>query len=96
MNQVIPKVCPFCQSLVIEKSGVSRKTGKEYHLWGCSNFPTCKYVYHEETPKSGGFQKGIGGDNTEVLKALRVIYIEIDELKKEFKEFTKIFIDKQE
>jgi len=37
-------ICPECGGLVIEKQGISKKTGKPYHFFGCANFVNgCKY-----------------------------------------------------
>ena len=77
-----PTNCPECSNLIVEKSGVSKKTNKPYHFWGCSAYPKCEYVYQEEKPEtpktSGGFQKAVGG-NEEIMNALREIYKEIDD-----------------
>ena len=37
-------VCPECGSPLIEKSGISSKTGKPYNFVGCSAFPQCNYI----------------------------------------------------
>lgn len=31
-------VCPECDGLLIERQGISKKSGKPYHFVGCSNF----------------------------------------------------------
>ena len=36
--------CLECGGMLIEKSGISKKTGKPYHFMGCSNFPNCTYT----------------------------------------------------
>ena len=77
----------------------SKKTGKDF--WGCSEYPKCDgiaWINEEpkETPKSGGLKKAIGGGNEEVLEALRKIWVEIESLRKEFKEFVRIFGGKQD
>ncbi len=96
MDQTIPKTCPFCSAPVVEKSGVSKKTNKEYHFWGCSNFPECRYVYREEAPKTGGLQKAVVGGNEEIIKGLREIWIELEKLNKNFNNFCQIFGEKKE
>ena len=37
------KRCPICGGLMIEKSGISKKSKKPYHFFSCQNFPNCKY-----------------------------------------------------
>jgi len=99
MSNNIPKICPACGAPVIEKSGISQKTGKRFHLWGCQNFPNCRYVYRETlVPKPPGFQKAVEekDQGETILRGLREIYIKLDSLEKEFREFAKIFGNKQE
>ena len=43
----IPTQCPQCGSNVQEKSGVSQKTGKPYKFNGCTNYPTCNWIFKE-------------------------------------------------
>ena len=39
-----PGKCPECGGVLIEKSGISKKTGEPYHFVGCMNFKNgCKY-----------------------------------------------------
>jgi len=40
----VDRICPECGWPLIEKLGISKKTGRSYHFWGCSNFPRCKYT----------------------------------------------------
>lgn len=38
-------VCPECGGLLVEKQGISAKTGRPYHFKGCSNFRNgCSYT----------------------------------------------------
>ncbi|MCK4473849.1 topoisomerase DNA-binding C4 zinc finger domain-containing protein [Candidatus Parcubacteria bacterium] len=37
-------VCPQCGSVLIEKSGISKKSGIAFHFWGCSKFPACNFT----------------------------------------------------
>ena len=55
-NNQAPTTCPECGGEIINKKGVSKKTGNPYNLWGCKNYPECKYVWHppKETPKTNG------------------------------------------
>lgn len=90
-NQTPPSNCPSCNSPITEKSGTSRKNGKPYHFWGCSNYPQCKFTWEPERPTPQ-----TSGGNEKVLEGLRLIYAEIKELRKEFKAFSDIFGAKQE
>ena len=36
--------CPVCGGTLVEKAGISKKTGRPYHFIGCSNFPACTYI----------------------------------------------------
>ena len=58
-------------------------TGCEGEIW----FPP------RETKKTGGFQKAVPtiANHQEIMEALRKLWVEIESLKKEFKEFVKIF-----
>lgn len=38
-------VCPECGGLLVEKQGISKKTGRPYHFVGCVNFKSgCSYT----------------------------------------------------
>jgi len=44
-KRVTPEICPKCGGLLVEKSGISKKTGRPYHFLGCSNFLNgCSYT----------------------------------------------------
>jgi hypothetical protein len=50
-----PGTCPQCGGLLVEKSGISKKTGEPYHFIGCANFKNgCKYTrpFVPETEKN--------------------------------------------
>lgn len=92
MNQPIitSPNCPNCgeEMLLREKDGSK--------FWGCRNWKECggkTIPYGVPRPKPQGFQKAVGG-NEEVMDALRKVYQEIQELRKEFQDFTIIFSDK--
>jgi len=36
--------CSQCGGLLIEKQGISKKTGQPYHFFGCGNFPNCNFT----------------------------------------------------
>lgn len=36
--------CPQCGGLLVEKQGISKKTGRPYHFFGCGNFPSCNFT----------------------------------------------------
>lgn len=44
LQETPPLKCPKCGSDVVEKRGISKKTNKFYHFWGCSNFK-CDYIW---------------------------------------------------
>jgi len=37
-------VCPQCGGLMVEKRGISKKTGKPYAFKSCANWPACNYT----------------------------------------------------
>ncbi len=39
-----PGICPKCEASLVEKSGISSKTGKPYHFYGCSSWPICNFT----------------------------------------------------
>ena len=39
-----PGVCSKCGAPLVEKSGISSKTGKPYHFYGCSGWPICSFT----------------------------------------------------
>lgn len=39
-----PGTCPKCGTPLVEKSGISSKTGKPYHFFGCSSWPICNFT----------------------------------------------------
>lgn len=43
--------CPRCGAPLQLKQGVSKKTGKSYKFWGCTNYPECDYTTN--TPPNG-------------------------------------------
>lgn len=90
-------ICSKCNTPLI------RKEGKNGVYFACPNWQKngsgCEgeiIFPPKETPKSGRFQKATGGGDIEVLDALRKIWVEIEELRKEFKEFVRIFGGKEE
>jgi len=88
------KNCPQCGNKLFHNQGVSKKTGKLYENYKCGK---CSYIewVDDIKPKTQGFEKAVGGGgNEEVLNALREVYKEIEELRKEFKEFVRIFSNK--
>ncbi len=45
-DEVPDKVCPICHNKLIEREG---KFGK---FWGCSGYPSCKYLYNPDKPSA--------------------------------------------
>lgn len=80
---ITPTTCPICQSPLRERKGTSQKTGKPYDFLGCSNYPTCNYIYHPPSQ--------VEQDQQKIIEALRTIWIKIDELDKKFTVFSQIF-----
>lgn len=39
-----PGTCSKCGAPLVEKSGISSKTGKPYHFYGCSGWPICSFT----------------------------------------------------
>jgi len=39
-----PGICPKCGASLVEKSGISSKTLKPYHFYGCSSWPICNFT----------------------------------------------------
>lgn len=35
------QICPSCKSEMKLREGFSKKTGKPYSFWGCTNYPAC-------------------------------------------------------
>lgn len=91
-EQSPPTICPECQSPIVEKKGISRKTGKPYQFFGCANYPNCDYVWHPE-PELKPAQEIIREtkvipilrldekDKEELLGALREIWKQNEEIK---------------
>jgi len=49
MNQIKPPtICPHCKNKVIEMKGISQRTGRPYHFWGCIN-RECRYIWNPPT-----------------------------------------------
>lgn len=80
--------CPNCQIELVEKKGVSKKTGKPYHFYSCPNYPVCDYS------KRADEWKGVPSGNEEVMNGLRKIYAKLEELHTDFKAFAEIFVKK--
>lgn len=72
-----PKKCPLCGWAIMEFKGVSARTRRPYHFWGCSN-PQCRWVWRK--PSKAELR------HKEVMKALRIIYKKISALEKLIKE----------
>ncbi len=81
--------CPNCQVELVEKKGVSKKTGKPYHFFSCPNYPACDYT------KQADEWKKVPPPNDEVMDALRKIYAKLEEMHTDFKAFTEIFSKKE-
>ena len=88
---------PYCEKHNREKllsKYPDKKTGEKTY-W-C---PDCYDEWKKSQATSTGFKKTVEpkyvGNNDEVLKALREIWLKIDNLEKQFKEFVKIFSNKQ-
>lgn len=81
-------ICPNCgNQLRIMK-------GKYGQFWGCPQYQTCGFKGRKiETTPSEGLQKAVPG-NEEVLEALRKLWVSIEDFKKEFREFVRIFGEK--
>jgi len=73
-----PKKCPLCGWAIMEFKGVSARTRRPYHFWGCSN-PQCRWVWRK--PSKAELR------HKEVMKALRIIYKKISALEKIREEF---------
>lgn len=91
-NSQQPQNCPICQSPMKEKAGISKKTGKPYNFWGCSNYPTCNYIWRPPTDLKSAKEiiretKVIPvlrldeKDKEELLNAMRKIYQQGEEIK---------------
>ncbi len=76
------KLCPACKSELIFRSGTSKK-GKPYAFWGCGAFPVCEYT--EQAPRGKGLtpervlNRPVVSDNSDIINALRTIYLLLDE-----------------
>lgn len=77
-GQKPPDKCPLCGSDVMEFKGVSLKTGRPYHFWGCSN-PDCRWVWRK--PSQAEIR------HKEIMNALRVLYKEMRSLKEMFQKY---------
>jgi len=92
-----PTICPKCGSPIkYVKAGVSKKTGKPYaEFWACSKYE-CDYTWRPE--KRGTKQTPLKeyDQGEQILKGLREVYAKIDSLEGEFKDFVRIFAEKQE
>ncbi len=73
------KNCPACQSPLVYKSGVSKKSGKAYAFWGCSNFPACDYTEQTQKTQRTAQTPRATQPNNDVMNALRKIYELLDE-----------------
>ena len=81
------KTCPNCENTMKTiPAGVSKRTGRPYE-----SFDVCEHC----NPKKGQ-SSAPKSDNTEVLNALRENYKINQEILKEFREFSKIFSEKNE
>ena len=72
-----PDKCSECGKPMTERKGA--KDGKPYHFWGCSGYPECKNTWR---PPGQGQQ-----NHEEMMKALRAIWKELEDHRKEFQKF---------
>lgn len=100
MEQAPPQNCPMCQSFIKEKSGISKKTGKPYRFYGCSNYPKCDYVWHPE-PESKEETKETkvipilelcDKDLEKILTPFRELWKKIDDLEKKIEGMKRVEI----
>ena len=73
------KMCPVCKNELVYKSGNSKRNGKPYAFWGCSNYPVCEYT--EQAPKTPQIARQSVNSptgNADVVNALRNIYELLD------------------
>lgn len=64
----IPQECPYCQSPLQEKKGVSKKTGENYHFWSCVSYPQCRYSWTPtQKPAQNAPQRQSGANNNDLI-----------------------------
>jgi len=64
--------CPFCGAALVEKKGVSRKSGLPYHFWSCPNYPDCKYTWRPVSKQNK--------QHEEIMKEFKSIHERLDKL----------------